>query len=463
MRSAVTLLCCCLAVGRAAAQPPAAPATAVSESGQFVAQAVSPLTAPSAAPSVRQLPGGFVLNPNFKSPSEGDAPLDPALLVISCEKIKQSVLSILGEKDNWQGRINLVIKPELPAGQGPFLTGQPGPGGWSYQLAVPSPVNSRVLLRAVVRALLVEMANREAGAQTVEVPAWLVAGVSARLQADSLTSLVLQPQVSVFTDEVRLPGLEQVRRQLRGRSPLTFQQLSWPAPEELTAEKADFFCGCSQLFLEELLRFPDGSHCLREMVRQLPRHLNWQTSFLQAFSPHFGQLLDVEKWWDLACVSFIQVDVADRYNPDDSWVPVEVRTKAEQLPAPAEMTLQDVIAKWDPSLSAPVLERTVQSLELLRLKASPELAALLDGYLGTLQSWLKDTQPASPTLTAKNPAAQLANLRRFACKELDALDARRAALRGGNRGPAAPARANAPTHSPNSFDVFSANNHHPQP
>jgi hypothetical protein len=471
MRSAVTLLCCWLVLGRAVAQPPTDLGSVRSESGQFVARTEGKAMAFSGKATVQQVPGGFVLNPNFKGSSDADVTLDPALLVISCEKIKQSLLAMLGERDQWRGRINLWINPALPREQGPYLSGLAGPGGWNYQLALPSPINSRVLLRGVVRALLVEMANREAGTQSVEVPAWLIAGVSAHLQAESLTELVLQPQVSLFADGVRRPGHEGVRQQLRGRAALTFQELSWPEPEELTEEKGDFYCGCAQLFVEELLRFPDGSRCAREMVRQLPRHLNWQTSFLQAFSGHFAQLLDVEKWWDLACVSFTQVDAADRFSPEDSWikfedsltVPVEVRERADELPAPLGISLQEVIATWDPGRAAPVLGRTVQSLELLRLKAAPELTELLDGYLATLRSWLSDTRPNSPAWTAKNHEAQLAGLRHFTCKELSALDLRRAGLRTKKISPAAPAPAEAPARPPGASGVYSSKNRPQQP
>jgi hypothetical protein len=262
-----------------------------------------------------------------------------------------------------------------------------------------------------------------------------------------------------------------VRRELRGRPALTFQELSWPEPDQLTKEKADFFCDCSQLFLEELLRLPDGARSLREMIRQLPQHLNWQTAFLRAFSPQFAHLLDVEKWWDLACVSFTQVDMSDRYNPEDSWIkfedsltiPVEVRQSAKELPVPAEVTLQEIIGQWNPQTGAPVLQQTVQGLELLRLKAAPELAQLLDGYLATLQHWLSDTRPDRPAWTAKNHEEQLASLRYFACKELSALDQRRAALRRQKSSAAAPPQAAAPGSPPEFPEVYFSKNRPQQP
>jgi hypothetical protein len=465
------VFCCWLALGRAVAQPLADLDTANSLSGQFVAVAPRRAASLSGGPTVRPVPGGFLLDSNFKPSEDSAVPLDPALLVISCEDIKQALLTTLGRSDQWRGKINLFINPSLPPEQGPFLTARTGPGGWSYDLALPSPIKPRPLLRAIVQALLVEMANRDAGAQPGEVPLWLVAGMSAHLQAESLTGLVLRPQVAMSVDRVRLGGLEAVRAQLRGRAPLTFQELSWPEADPWSGENSEFYSSCSQLFVEELLRFRDGRRCLDEMIRQLPLHLNWQTAFLQAFSPHFARLLDVEKWWDLACVSFTQVDVADHFTPEDSWskfqdaltVPVQVRRSADELPAPSQITLQEVIATWDPPTAAPVVERTVRSLELLRFKAAPEMAALLDGYLATLRSWLNDTRPESPAWSAKNHETQLAGLRHFTCKELAALDQRRAAAQSKQASPAAPSRLGAAAGPPGPSNAYSANNQNPQP
>jgi len=377
----------------------------------------------------------------------------------------------LGRSDQWRGKINLFINPSLPREQGPSLTGRPGRDGWSYQLVLPSHMQPRQLLPVIVQALLVEMANRDAGAQSAEVPLWLITGVSAHLQAGSLTGLVLRPQVSMIADRVRLDRLDAVRAQLRRRPPLTFQELSWPEAGQLTGDNYEFYSGCSQLFFEELLGFRDGRGCLDQMIRQLPRHLNWQTSFLQAFSPHFAQLLDVEKWWDLNCVSFAQVDVADRFSAEDSWaklqdalaVPVEIRRSADELPAASQMTLQEVIATWDPQRAAPAVGRAVESLELLRLKAAPELAALLDGYLATLRSWINDTRPDSPAWNAREYQTQFAGLRYFTCKELSALDQRRAALQSKRISPAAPSRLGASAGPPGPPDVYSSNNRNHQP
>ena len=450
------MFCCWLALGRASAQLAMDTAPARGVSGQFVAVTMGTSGLPSPPPTAQRYPGGFLLNSSLKEPSDSAVPLEPAVLVISCERVKESLLRTLGRRDQWRGRINLVINPSLPAEQGTILTGLHGRGGWSYQLALPSPIKPRLLLRAIVQAILMEIANRNAGDQSAEVPFWLIAGMSAHLEADNLSTLILQPQVLTVGKNVRLEGLAPVRELLRQHPPLTFQELSLPEPETLAGANCDLYLGCARLFFEELLRLKDGNRCLCNMIVQLPRHWNWQTAFLEAFSPHFAQLLDVEKWWGLACVNFTGVDFDARFSPRESSrklqesldVPVEVRLSRDELPAPAEITLQEVITDWDPSRAAPVLERAMESLELLRRKAAPEFIPLLDRYLGTLQSFLNDTRPGRPAWLERNHQVQLAGLRHTTRKELDTLDAQRAALRSRYVSPAARSQAQDPGHPP---------------
>ena len=430
------IFCCGLALGRAGAQPAAAIVPVFSSSGQFQALAPARQGLPGARPEPSRVRGVFLLEAAPRPNPGSKIPLDPSLLVISCENIKQSLLLTLGRRDQWRGRITLLINPALPPDQDPVLEGLYNPQGWNYQLALPSSIEPKPLFRAVVNALLMESANRHAGAQSAEVPLWLAQGLSDRLQADNLPTLLLRPQSRLATNQT-LPGLEAVRDQLRRQPPLTFQELCWPEPQGLDGRNYGHYAACAQLFVEELLRFPDGSRCLGAMIDKLPQHRNWQTAFLEAFSPHFDRLLDVEKWWELACVHFTGVDVASRFSATDSWhklqqaldVPVEVHLSANRLPAEAEVTLQEVISTWEPAQAAAALQRAAESLLTLRLQVAPDLRPLLDRYLATVQAYLSDTRSDRPAWQARNHSSQLAAVQHDACKELNALDLQRAALR----------------------------------
>ena len=228
--------CCWLALGRAEAQPGADLFTVQSSSRQFLAVAPRTPGASMAAPPSSAFPGRLLRNSDLRPNSDGKLPLDPSLLVITCERIKQALLLTLGRRDQWRGGITLLINPALPENQGPVLEGVHDPNGWNYRLTLPSPIESRLLFRAIVKALLTEMANRHAGAHSAEVPLWLVAGLSAHLQADNLPTFLLRPQSQPRHQRNQPAGAGAVRDQLRRQPPLTFQELCWPEPERLAGQ-----------------------------------------------------------------------------------------------------------------------------------------------------------------------------------------------------------------------------------
>jgi len=437
MKTWLAAFFCALALGRADAQPGANVVSAKSASGQFIAYAPRQDGLPIAILQPSGIPGQFNLTPTERTNSDSRLRLDPFLLVMYCERIKESLLSALGRRDEWHGNIILLVHPGLPEDQGPVLEGIYGPRGWNYRLSLPSPIETNLLFSAVVKALLTETANRHAGEHSAEIPLWLLAGLSAHLQADSLPTLLLPLQSRINTNQIKLPALEAVRGQLRRQTPLTFQELCWPEPEKVAGTNYSLYSACAQVFVEELLQLKDGNRCLGAMIDKLPQHLNWQPSFLEAFSPFFSQLVDVEKWWGLACVNFTGVDFASRFSPTDSWhklqqaldVPVQVHFSPDTLPAEAEITLQEVISTWEPAQASAALQRAFEKLLLLRPQMTPELQPLLDAYLLTLQTYVDSSRPAISAGMARNLPSSAALSRNAACRKLNALDAQRAALR----------------------------------
>jgi hypothetical protein len=429
--------CCWLAAGWAGAQPAPDFVEVRSASGQFVALAPRRPGVPIAVSQPTGIPGQFMLRSTLQPDTDSNLPLDPSLLVVSCERIKEALMMALGRRDQWRGRITLLINPALPADQIPVLEGVYDLEGWNYRVALPSSIEPNLLFRVIVNALLTETANRRAGAQSAEIPLWLVAGLSARLQAGHLPIFLFRPQTRVIGDQITDPRVDPVREQLRRAPPLTFQELCWPEPERLAGPNYDLYCACAQLFVDKLLQFKDGNRCLAAMIDKLPQHLNWQTSFLEAFSPYFARLLDVEKWWGLACMTFTDVDFASRFSPLDSWhklqqaldVPVQVHFSPDRFPAEAEITLQEVIGAWEPAQAAAALQRVAENLAVLRLRITPDLRPLLDGYLSTVRNYLGETRPGGANWLAAGDESQPAGAHNAACKKLDALDAQRAALR----------------------------------
>ena len=440
MKRWVTAYCCLLAFGQAFAQPDADLISVFSASRQFhvVSQRVSGL------PVARVEPGGpagvFFLSPlpRPKAASGNTLPLDPSLLVTSCERIKQALLFTLGEPDQWRGAITIYINRNLPEDRDPVpVQNYQPPQGWNYELALPARMESKALLRSVVGVLLMETANRGAGSQPAEVPIWLAAGLGGHLESLNLATLVLRPESFVNTSRDVDPRLDPLRARFREHPPLSFQELSWPAPEQLDGANYDSYSASAQLFVEKLLTFKDGKECLRRLLLSLHQRLNWQNAFLDAFSPHFASLLEVEKWWALATVNYSGLDFASRYGPLESWqrlqraldVPVEVHFSPDRLPTQAEINLQEIIKTWEPARASEALERVAATLQGLRLRLDPGLTELLDDYLVVVRGYLNETGHDQMVWLSTGQTAELAALRRNACKQLDTLDARRESLR----------------------------------
>jgi hypothetical protein len=450
--------------------------TAHSYSGQFTAQEIrgrAPFWAPSPLAARVPIAGSLafllVAPPTSPMAPTDKIPLEPALLVVSCERIKNLFLLELGMRDEWQSQIDLVIDSSLPDEQEPLLTAIHSPDGWRYQLELPKTMRPGKLMRAVIQTLLTEMANRHAAGQSAEIPYWLVEGMSAHLQAYNLPTFIIRPNVqSAGYTRTGIEGLNAIRAGLRGHAPLTFQQLSWPQPMDATGPDQALYDSCAELFFESLLHLDDGPSCFQQLLQEMPRHLNWQTAFLRAFHSHFAGLLDVEKWWGLNCVSFSETDLTRPRTEEECWhklqdaldVPVDVHFSASRMPAPACVTLQEVIEQWKDSDALPALQRAVRELEglqwftfrcdlnldesvsspgaqrnaqqwdALQRRMSQELGPLVNRYLTVLASYVRQLEAASQGEPDKRtPASRLYPLKHEVARQLNNLDRERDAMR----------------------------------
>ena len=412
-----------------------------SVSGQFIVQ-----VAPGA--QLALAPANLETNRNFVR-------LDPTLVPVSCERIKQIIWRMLEAKAPYSGKIFVTVYPGRGADQPIAIDAEQFRDGWAYRLTLPSLVERVRFVRTVVQAVLLEMANRAAVEHTAEVPPWLTEGLAQELLASRQIEIILPPPSTPanhirFTytplDARRTNSLDHAHQVLTGVAPLTFQQLSWSAVEELTGSPAECFSSSAQLFVHQLLQFRDGGVCLRNMLAELPKYYNWQFAFLHAFQAHFSRPLEVEKWWSLETVHFTGRDLSDAWTADESWhkleemlhPAVQVRTAPDELPLRAEVSLQTIIRDWDASRQPPALQTKLQELESLRLRLAKDLVPLVDEYRKTVATYLENRQHTGWSLFRKRPSAQQAA--RTAIQQLDALDARFSELRPPSK---APVQANA--------------------
>ena len=372
--------------------------------------------------------------------------IDPTLLAVSCERIKKALLAQLGARDEWKGKIFIVLhyaqSPDEPIVVAPELYG----GEWVYRMDMPDMVERSRLISGIVEILLLEMAERNS-ARATEIPAWLSQGMGREVIFGSDTDLVLEPpkgfQNGVLFDRLTRTNLldnplMQAHEELLTIAPLSLDDLSWPKPGQFDGAAGEAYRSSAQLFVHELLQLPDGKANMQALLRELPKYLNWQLAFRSGFKSDFAGQLDLEKWWALRVVQFTGRNLAQTFRPEDSWQKldeivhpiVEVRSTVNETPARTQVTLQSVIREWNTLRQISFLKEKSQQLMLLRLRVSQDLIFLVDDYRRTIDGYVKRREGGSSNIGGRTIyAPRLDDIGRDAIRTLDVLEARRQQLR----------------------------------
>jgi hypothetical protein len=426
--AALLAVCCCKA--RADFSLPGQ-ISARSVSGQFIVVGADHISALAASPSV-------ATNADFVR-------LEPALLAISAERIKQSLWRELKIKPDapWRGKIFLALHPAQSLDGDVTIVSEPSAGGWGYQVRLPDVLPRARFVRALVSTLLLEFANRGAQSHSAEIPAWLADGLSQQLLSENSSEIILStpdklinglPLNRMVATEKGFDPLTGVQRTLRNNSALTFGQLSWPTAAQLSGEDGGIYRASAQLFVDELLDLENGPAHLRAMLQKLPQFYNWQTAFQAAFRAEFRRPLDVEKWWALQVVNFAAHDPGPQWTPAISRdkldeilsVPVDIRSASNALPAHAEVSLQAVIRNFDSARQTEILQIKLRDLGLAQLRMASQLAVLTSDYRRVITDYLGEQGGSAPPRWANHASSLLQKTgARETVKKLDALDARR--------------------------------------
>lgn len=369
--------------------------------------------------------------------------LAPPLLAVSCDRIRQALFAELDLAKKWPGfparqdgvgTIFLVLSTR--PGDGILISSVPSRTGWSYWVDLPLEVESSQIVSAVVRALLLGLANTSNQSQIIDLPEWLTRGLIAHLQATTLQGFVLQTDHPVNRESIKTDSAAQAREHLHDRPGLTFDELSWP--DQLPPALAVVYNDCAHLFVAELLKLDGGGAVLRDMIGLLSKYKNWQFAFLRAYQRHFSQLVDVEKWWALKLAKFSE------RGPIQSWaeaesgnrldaalrVPVKVFGGTRALPARGEVSVQEIVKDWDYSRQKICLQAAERQLTLMRPHVAREMLALLDGYRSAIEIYLKEMDGlGTAPLRRGQPAANPKVLKESFIRQLTLLDEERASLR----------------------------------
>ena len=427
--AALLAVCCCEA--RADFSLPGK-ISARSVSGQFIVAGADRISALAASPAV-------ATNTDFVR-------LEPALLAVSAERIKQSLWRELELKPDapWYGKIFLALRPAQSLDENVTIVSTPSANGWSYQVGLPDVLPRTRFARALVSALLLEFANRNAQSHSAEIPAWLADGLSQQLMAENSSEIILSSpnkvinglaQNRMVTIESGIDPLAGTRRILRNFPALTFAQLNWPTDTQLSGDDDGAYRASAQLFVSELLDLKNGPAHLRAMLQKLPQFYNWQTAFQTAFHTEFPRPLDVEKWWALQVVNFAARDPGPQWTPTVSRekldeilsVSVEVRSVSNALPSHAEISMQAVIRNFDSARRMEILRIKLRDLGLAQLRMASQLAVLTSDYRRAISDYLGERNVFAPPPRRADHASSLTQKAgaREAIKKLDALDARR--------------------------------------
>ena len=358
--------------------------------------------ATQAEPTLRSRTGQFIVSgiptvPRFLSYAFTNSVdwvrLDPAALAVSCERIKDTLLSELDIADRWQGVVHIRLFPVRDDNEPVQFTSVCYRGeAWAYDLEMPDWITRTRLVTAISQAVLTEIANRHARERSAELPRWLVEGMAAYLIANNPETLILEQTTRTVRRQVLNESIAPIRQALRAHSALTLDQLSWPKDEP-----DPVYTHCAHLFVHELLHLRGGRRCMAEMVSRMAQNYNWQTTFLTAFNPHFQALIDVDKWWALMVahvtgrdpMSLLPFEQTLMHLDQTLATPMQVRGTNTVLPGTAEVQLQKIITEWDDRRQAPLLTQKISQLQALRLRSPPEALPMIDGYMLALQNRLK--------------------------------------------------------------------------
>jgi hypothetical protein len=378
--------------------------------------------------------------------------LEPQLAAMSAERIKRSILQIFRINDQYRDKIHLVLLDRAFRDQPIGMVATSFADGWKYEIITPARVESVKFIKAIVQAVLLEFANRN-HRRGAELPSWLVEGLTQEIIADILPTAVLQtePWVALQNNLWVLKDRKQSSREIVGvdqlkaareffktNSCLTINQLSFGKVDWSNRDEARLYQASAQLFVHELLKFPNGPRLMAGFVASLPNTLNWQTIFLGVYRQHFARLLDVEKWWALVWLDFKNresrevwpIDVSAHKLRAGLLTSIEVTAFTNSLPQRQEVGLPVVLEKADFSVQRQILGQKLQQLYFLSYTLAPEVAVIAGKYRSSIQEYLQkraaDVQPG----LKMDPETRLQIMTKEAARTFTALDGQLQALEG---------------------------------
>jgi hypothetical protein len=345
----------------------------------------------------------------------------------------------MGWTAEWRGIIYVNIHPMRFDNERPDIIPLRTDRGWSYRIDFPDRIARPQLLETLVETVVLEFAQRAAPGESIEFPPWLIEGLTAHLAQGPLAGIALQsrslrqigeePQLRAARTTRHADVDRLLRTNLLAHGALTVDQLNWPEFDDNDESAAEAYHQSAHLFVRELLRMRGGPDALSATLALLPQHLNWQTAFLRGFEPHFRRMLDVEKWWSVTLMQMKSHDSSAIWSSTEAqqkleeilYTPMEVRLKQGEEAHVTPVGLQTVLNDWDFQQQTALLKTKIVQLQMARLRSTPELAGLVEGYRAALEKYLVARSRVRRWFAEQNARAAVA----AAVAELNALDEQR--------------------------------------
>lgn len=381
----------------------------------------------------------------ISGPSKDVIKLDPSLVAISSERIKSALLKALDQRDRWGGVAGSGISVVAPGRVYLRISAQQGdhiavvrnrvPQGWNYSVQLPLEMDRNRFITLIAQVLLVDLCNPGRNESALDLPSWLTEGLIAHIKASSSEELVLESSTSVNLPRSGTDSIKPLRELFQKRSPLTFDELSWPSG--VSGERAGLFLPSAQLFVFELISMPGGRDSLRRMIGNLGRFRNWQFAFYESFQRQFKQPVDVEKWWSVQVAAVTGRNPVQMLTPSQSLskleevlsVPVVIQQTSNSVPQAAHISLRQVVTDWEFSRENVALRRMVDDLAGLRFRAAPQLVRLIENYRVGIEQYLQEREPRMIYDARQRAPVSTPALKKAMLKRLDELDSDRAEAR----------------------------------
>lgn len=404
-------------------------------------------------PSLKSVSGQFVIY-DLRAPNSAlqtplgpqELELEPTVLVVSCERIRQALLKELDANREWRSTINVMLRSSRAGGARAKINIESFGRSWTYKVELPPRLARDEFTRTIVQVLLLELANRTPGNGSAEIPLWLSEGLTQRLLSTREVELVLPKPSQAVGTMLMAPAhtltrdpdpLAHARQILQNQAPPSIAELSWPEVEKFSPANAEFFQASAQLFVTELLALKTGPELLRTFTTRLPKFYNWQTAFLQVYAKEFPNLLALEKWWALQAAYFVGRDHKELWTPEESarkldaalHTSIAVRTSATELPVRTEISLQTVLREWDTVRQLKTAQDKVLELDRLRLRVAPAYMKIVAEYQTALRDFMRERSRFTTTFNKiRTQPPGIKKVIVAAIERLDELDAQRALL-----------------------------------